>query len=312
MAGAQPLACAPVSDPLVRQLELLMLLRSAPPLTWSEIIDRTGLYADTGETSRATFERDKRALRALGVPISTDVGEGDAGATRYTVRSEDYDLPDLSLTADERLALSLAAAAVQLDTPWDDGAVRKIGGGGAGLGAVLASLPALEQLPVLDEAVRRRRRLAFTYSGRPRDVVPVALLFRNGQWYLVAVEADQVKTFRIDRLAGELGVGEDGSAGPTPPVDLDAVLPPDPMQIGGGESVVARIRLARHLAGRATRLAGAEIVAVGEDGSVEVELSVVNRAAFLGWVLGLREHAEVLGPPELRDDIVAWLHEMAA
>ena len=43
------------------------------------------------------------------------------------------------------------------------------------------------------------------------------------------------------------------------------------------------------------------------DGAVVVTLPVVNRAAFRTWVLGLLDHAEVLAPPELRADMVAWL-----
>ena len=41
-------------------------------------------------------------------------------------------------------------------------------------------------------------------------------------------------------------------------------------------------------------------------------LPVVNREAFRSWVLDLLEHAEVLDPPELRADIVAWLTELAS
>jgi proteasome accessory factor B len=47
------------------------------------------------------------------------------------------------------------------------------------------------------------------------------------------------------------------------------------------------------------------------DGSVSVRLPVVNRSAFRTWVLDLLDHAEVLGPDELRDDLVAWLEAMA-
>jgi proteasome accessory factor B/proteasome accessory factor C len=48
------------------------------------------------------------------------------------------------------------------------------------------------------------------------------------------------------------------------------------------------------------------------DGSVVVELSVVNREAFRTFVLGLLEFAEVLEPEELRSDVVAWLDAIAA
>ena len=47
------------------------------------------------------------------------------------------------------------------------------------------------------------------------------------------------------------------------------------------------------------------------DGSVVVELTVTNRDAFRSFVLGFLEHAEVLGPPELRDELVAWLGALA-
>jgi proteasome accessory factor B len=32
-----------------------------------------------------------------------------------------------------------------------------------------------------------------------------------------------------------------------------------------------------------------------------------NRPAFRSWVLGLLEHAVVLEPVEVRDEVVAWL-----
>ena len=48
------------------------------------------------------------------------------------------------------------------------------------------------------------------------------------------------------------------------------------------------------------------------DGVVVVRLPVVNRAAFRSWVIDLLDHAEVLSPPELRADMVAWLDALAA
>jgi predicted DNA-binding transcriptional regulator YafY len=48
------------------------------------------------------------------------------------------------------------------------------------------------------------------------------------------------------------------------------------------------------------------------DGAVVVALSVVNRGAFRSWVLDLLDHAEVLGPDVLRDELVSWLEAIAA
>ncbi len=49
-----------------------------------------------------------------------------------------------------------------------------------------------------------------------------------------------------------------------------------------------------------------------DDGAVVVELAVVNREAFRTFVLDLLEHAEVLGPDDLRADMVAWLEAIVA
>jgi predicted DNA-binding transcriptional regulator YafY len=43
------------------------------------------------------------------------------------------------------------------------------------------------------------------------------------------------------------------------------------------------------------------------DGSVVLAVRVTNRDAFRSFVLGFLDHAEVLGPPELRAEMVEWL-----
>ena len=47
------------------------------------------------------------------------------------------------------------------------------------------------------------------------------------------------------------------------------------------------------------------------DGSVVVGFDVTNRDGFRSFVLSFLDHAVVLEPPELRDDIVAWLEALA-
>jgi hypothetical protein len=46
------------------------------------------------------------------------------------------------------------------------------------------------------------------------------------------------------------------------------------------------------------------------DGSVDALIPAANREAFRSWVLGLLEHAVVLGPAPVRDEIVAWLQSV--
>jgi proteasome accessory factor B len=44
---------------------------------------------------------------------------------------------------------------------------------------------------------------------------------------------------------------------------------------------------------------------------VVLVFGVTNRDAFRGFVLDFLDHAEVLGPPELRADLVGWLESVA-
>jgi predicted DNA-binding transcriptional regulator YafY len=47
-----------------------------------------------------------------------------------------------------------------------------------------------------------------------------------------------------------------------------------------------------------------------DDGAVVLEFPVTNREAFRSFVLGFLDHAELLGPPELRNDLIAWLEAL--
>jgi predicted DNA-binding transcriptional regulator YafY len=42
-----------------------------------------------------------------------------------------------------------------------------------------------------------------------------------------------------------------------------------------------------------------------KDGPLEATIPVSNRDAFIGWILSFGPSAEVLAPPDLRDEILA-------
>jgi len=48
-----------------------------------------------------------------------------------------------------------------------------------------------------------------------------------------------------------------------------------------------------------------------DDGAIVVQLPVTNTAAFRSFVLGLLDAAEVVAPPELRDEMRDWLEGFA-
>ena len=341
-AGARP-------DATERVMELMMyLLARDVPKTREEIWRDTGLYAPEGtadrtamQSARTSFERDKALIRNLGVRI-TEFVEHD-GATSYTIRRDDYFLPDLQLTPDEQLALRFAAARVDIGETWDLEAVAKLTSGEAaadgadGTAAVadadgvgwpaaageatelLSAEVALETaaaqqtagtlLPQLAAAAAERARVQFAYGGRERSVQPLGLLCRAGYWYLAAREDDMVKTFRVDRMEGDPEVGERG-AFPRADVDVAALLPREPMEIDFGDDLVARVRIDATMAHQPTAERGS-VVERHDDGSVTVEARVRNRGAFRMWLLDMGRHAVVESPPELVADVVAWLGALA-
>jgi predicted DNA-binding transcriptional regulator YafY len=89
--------------------------------------------------------------------------------------------------------------------------------------------------------------------------------------------------------------------------------PLEPWQIGEDEAVDAQVLVDRAQAPWIVQHLGPGAVAEERpDGSVVVTMTVSNRDSFRSFVLTFLDHAEVLAPPELRADIVAWLEAVAA
>lgn len=59
-------------------------------------------------------------------------------------------------------------------------------------------------------------------------------------------------------------------------------------------------------AGIRDELPGADVVSEDASGLV-IRLKVHNREGFRSWLLSFLDRAEVLSPPDLRDDMAKWL-----
>jgi predicted DNA-binding transcriptional regulator YafY len=303
---------------------LALLLETSRPLTLVEIAgEMGGQYPTSKPTLRAAFERDKAALREIGVPIETEtLAGGRAGETGYRIDRARYELADLDLEADERRALQLALAAVRSSSGGaiaaGEQALWKLGGGRVDIGpSVTASVPELPALPVLRAAAARRAVVAFTYHGRPRRVDPYGLLLRDGFWYVLGRDHghDELRTYRVDRITGAVEiVGKDAAFERPAGFDPRTVFPTDAKQFGivGDRTVTARVRIAAERAALVEREVGSErVVARRRNGAIEVVVPAANGAAFASWVLGLADHAEVLSPKQVREDFVARLRLIA-
>jgi predicted DNA-binding transcriptional regulator YafY len=287
------------------------LLDTRRPLTLDELAERLEpAYPDEKSARRRAFERDKEILRDLGVPISVEPVDSLGGESGYRIRPEDYYLPDLDLGVDERAALHVAVTAVRLEGGAAQAGLRKLGGmEGAGAPPV-AQLEVTPALADCFDAVAKRRTLEFGYRGEARVLEPYGVVHRFGHWYVVGRDRtrDAPRSFRVDRIENAPKAGGVRSFEPPAGVDPAAFVRADPLSYGDEAPIDALVLVdATRAAWVVDDLGTDAVVEHRGDGAVVVQLRVVNREAFRTWVLGLLEHAEVLAPPVLRTDIVAWL-----
>ena len=90
---------------------VICLLVSRGYVPKSKIRQVVGGYGDqSDEAFERMFERDKEELRELGIPIET--GSNDPGGDEepgYSIRRQEFELPEVRLEPDEAAALGLAA-----------------------------------------------------------------------------------------------------------------------------------------------------------------------------------------------------------
>ncbi len=291
---------------------LAALLHTEHPLTASELHRQVEGYPEDRTAFRRSFERDKDDLRRLGIPITMESRETvDGPIDGYVIRETDYYLHDLGLDADETVALAMALRLIRLEGADADDAIWKLGGAAfddtapAEIGAI-AMGPAVTQL---HQAIQRNLSVRFSYRAADRLVEPWRLAFRRGHWYLSGhdVGRDDARSFRLDRIDGSIAIDADRPASAErQPITAER----QPWEFGSDEDETVRARVAidaSHADWARHQLGADSVVATNDDGSIEIELDVVNVVGFRNMVLGLLDAAEVLSPPELRADIVRWL-----
>jgi len=302
-------------DRLERLINLTAALLDAErPLTADELHVRLPGYAENDPAFRRAFERDKDVLREMGVPLLVEPVDpvSQPGVDGYRIPKDEYYLEDPGLEPDELAALHLAASAVELEGAGGVEALWKLGGWVAEEGPppAMAALPGASHLGPAFAAISRRQPVTFTYRGEERRVDPWRLAFRNGHWYLLGRDhaRDGERNFRLDRIGSE--ITPDQSA-PSFEAPRGTSAPAAPWQMGDEQPVRAQLLVDADHVGWAVGQVGSDAVeARNDDGSAVLGVTVTNRSAFRSFVLGFLDHAEVLDPPELRDDLIAWLEQL--
>lgn len=204
----------------------IALLATKRFLTKTEIFNSVEGYEGSPETKERMFERDKDDLRSLGIEI--EVGSFDPlfnDEAGYRIKQEKYQFELGDINATEMSLLSIAAEAWQ-EASLDDAAqrallkLRSIGVPNDELsipGMVQQLSDGGQDLSLITKAIAQTQLLTFSYLDanlklNTRRIVPIALSSRNGFWYLSGVDQEvlEVRTFRVDRISGEISA----SAGP--------------------------------------------------------------------------------------------------
>ena len=204
----------------------IALLATKRYLTKGEIFRSVDGYDGSAETMERMFERDKDDLRNLGVIIEVGsfdpVFQDEAG---YRIKPEGYSLNLGEISGVEIALLSLAAEAWR-GAALDDAAhsaLTKLHS--MGVESDLDSLPAISprlnpthsDFQVIALAISKREIISFSYLSavmvaQIRTIEPYAIATRNSHWYLAGrdVEKGELRTFRLDRIDGEISISHEG------------------------------------------------------------------------------------------------------
>jgi len=201
-----------------RMLNLLfVLLNSKAPLTREQIRERVPGYGDSNDAFERMFERDKAALRDLAIPVETkpvDLFHDDV--LGYRIDRSDWLMPEISLTVEERTYLSLAASAwqsAQLSTAAKQ-AVSSVDAReqSSDLSVPVSLAKGRRHISEILAAISNGKTVTFDYVGLNqsevvrRSIDPWRALLHSGHWYLIGFDQEkgEVRTFRTDRIVGDL------------------------------------------------------------------------------------------------------------
>jgi len=320
------------TDKLIRQLSLVaFLMAERRPITARDVKSNVEGYSEMSDEAFARrFYSDRAELLSLGVPLQSQRDEF-TGEELYTLRSEQYFLPELELEDEELAALQTALYLLEGKFAYAEPlrlALQNLALGRPGFtepGSDTArrvevldpdyspEMPG--RLAKLEGAISKQRTVKFEYWSISRDQVseralnPYALMPDNGVWYVVGydLERDDIRTFRVSRIRGEIKFATRRERDFRTPVEFDIELyrGRPPWQVGDivGE---ARIEVPGETAWWVQR-------AYGSTGRLEEGVFITDYSSLpqlASWVLRQDGRAVPLEPDELRREVATSLRRV--
>jgi proteasome accessory factor BC len=326
------------TEKLIRQLSLIsFLMAQGRPVSALEIKREVEGYSDMNDDAFARrFYADRAELESLGIELGVEKpGDGFFEAELYSLPPENFYLDAIKFSDDELAALSTAlllltdggfayAEPLRLalqqvawghPNPLSEGERAPVE---MAMTASAGGRDLSQRLSKIETAISRRKTIEFTYytmergETEKRKVDPYHLVFRGGQFYLIghAHERDAARVFRLSRIQGKVGYASKAEHDFSPPEDFDRrdYGSRADWQLGetqGTAKIFVRERIAWLIErdfGRYGELRNAK-KADGAPGKGRVfETPYASTRELIAWVLRWRANAEVLDPPELREE----------
>jgi predicted DNA-binding transcriptional regulator YafY len=316
------------TEKLIRQLSLIsFLMAERRPVTAPEIRQAVEGYSGMNEDAFARrFYADRAELESLGIQLSVDKPlEGMAEQESYTLPPENFYLPAIEFTDAELAALQTALSLLDGEFAYAEPlrlALQQLTWGrpsplrspaqqsiALGITASAGGHDLSQRLVKVDTAISRRKTITFAYYTMDRDEVgerkvdPYQLLFQGGQFYLVghSHERGAVRVFRLSRIRGKVAYATKAEHDFQRPDDFDPRVYADRVAWQFGDAVdEAEVRIGERIAWQVDRHFGR--YGRFDDEGVFVT-PYANARQLVSWVLGMGEHAQLVGPGKLVEEL---------
>jgi proteasome accessory factor BC len=331
------------TEKLIRQLSLISyLMAERRPVTALEIRRDVEGYSGMNEDAFARrFYADRSELESLGIQLTVDrPPDAVAEQENYSLRPEEFHLPAIAFTDGELPALGTALSLLDGEFAYAEPlrlALQQLSWGrpsplsqpeqqpvALGITASAGGQELSQRLAKVETAIFRGKTILFDYYTMERDetgtrkVDPYHLLFQGGQFYLLgrAHDRDALRVFRLSRIRGKVAYAtkaEHDFRRPTrEEFDARDYASRAAWQFGETKGV-AEVLVSERIAWQVSRHFGRfGEIRPGDDGSVVFATPYASARMVASWVLRLGEHAQVLGPPELEDEIAERVATLAA
>ncbi len=322
------------TEKLIRQLSLISyLMAERRPVTAPEIRRDVEGYSVMNEDAFARrFYADRSELESLGIVLSVEKpADGLVEQENYSLPPENFHLPPIEFTDPELAALNTALHLLDGEFAYAEPlrlALQQISWGrpspltspeqntvALGITGSAGGHDISQRLAKIETAIFRRKTIVFDYYTMERDEVgarrvdPYQLLYQGGQFYVVgrSHERQAIRVFRLSRIRGKVGYATKAEHDFQRPPDFDPRGYANRIDWQFGDPIgTAEVWISGRIAWQIERhfgRYGESRHQEDDDSGLLFVTQYANTRQLIAWVLGLGEHARIIAPSELLNEL---------